>query len=73
MAGKTGKSSGATSKRRPASEGAPPASGAAARAAQAARRKRGARGATVEAHRAKDGFWLRVEVPLEAAAALLGE
>ncbi|WP_437666251.1 hypothetical protein [Sorangium sp. So ce1182] len=70
MAGKTGKSPGAAGKRRPASEGAAPASGAAARAAL---RKRGARGATVEAHRAKGGFWLRVEVPLEAAAALLGE
>ncbi|WP_437310232.1 hypothetical protein [Sorangium sp. So ce388] len=45
----------------------------AARAAQAALRKRGAKGATVEAHRAKGGFWLRVEVPLEAAAALLGD
>ncbi|WP_437736849.1 hypothetical protein [Sorangium sp. So ce1335] len=46
---------------------------AAARATQAALRKRGARGATVEARRAKGGYWLRVEVPVEAAAALLGE
>lgn len=46
---------------------------AAARTAQAALRKRGARGATVEARREKGGYWLRVEVPLEAAAALLGE
>ncbi|WP_437490501.1 hypothetical protein WME75_13800 [Sorangium sp. So ce1014] len=46
---------------------------AAARATQAALRKRGAKGATVEARRAKGGFWLRVEVPVEAAAALLGE
>ena len=46
---------------------------AAARKAQAELRKRGAKGATVEARRAKGGWWLRVEVPVEAAAALVGK
>jgi hypothetical protein len=46
---------------------------AAARTAQAALRKRGAKGATVEARRANGGWWLRVEIPVEAAAVLAGE
>lgn len=42
-----------------------------ARKAQAALRKRGAKTATVEARRTKDGWWLHVKLPVKSADAIL--
>jgi hypothetical protein len=66
MAGRMAKSSGAARKRQPAKRET-------ARRGSALAQLRTEKAATVEARRARGSWWLRIEGPVEATAALAGE